>query len=258
MMWNAPEIAVTLSDTTQVGTVARMDVVAAREQPVATAYLELSNVRFEWNDGAKDGDALGIQWGWRGEELLPLFTGSVLRAHLRETLQIWGLCKARILADTRVSRTYQNEAADAILRHLVGECGIDTQDIVPCPTLLDKLPLHDNSVLEALSFLDRRLELGRAIYCDAEGGFRWEEENTDQEAAFTFTHGEDVSEWKALPGGRFLLTTIATPVWHSQVVAVVDEEGECARYYVEQVRHTLGILGEGARSQFWLRSLSDG
>jgi hypothetical protein len=51
---------------------------------------------------------------------------------------------------------------------------------------------------------------------------------------------------------------MGTPVWHSQVVAVEDREGVESRYFVEQVRHTVGIGGVGARSQLWLSEVSDG
>ncbi len=258
MSWNAPEIEVTLGEQTRLGSVRTMEVAAACNQPVATAYLDLSNVRFEWQDGAKDGDALVLKWGWRGQELAPLFDGTVLRGHLRETLQVWGLCRGRALADTRITRTYQDEDATAIIQHLVGDCGFETQDVESCSALIDKLPLHDNTLVEAISFLNRRLDLKHNFYCDPRGGFHWRPQDTAQEPIFTFTHGQDVIAWKALPGGRFLLTVMGTPVWHSQVVAVVDRDGVESRYFVEQVRHMVGIGGAGARSQLWLSEVSDG
>lgn len=258
MTWNAPEIEVTVGGKTRLGSVKVMEVAAACNQPVASAYLDLSNVRFEWQDGAKDGDVLVLRWGWRGQELKPLFTGTVLLAHLRETLQVWGLCKGRALTDTRVTRTYQDEEARAIIEHLVSPLDFASLDLVDAPEILDKLPLRDNTLVEAITFLNRRLSLEHAFYCDPEGGFHWRPQDTAQEPAFTFTHGQDVSEWKALPGNRFLLTVMGTPVWHSHVVAVVDREGQESRYFVEQVRHTVGIGGAGARSQLWLSEVSDG
>ncbi len=52
--WLAPEIEVPIGERTRLGTVQRLDVVATRNEPLATAFLELSNVRFEWQDGAAD------------------------------------------------------------------------------------------------------------------------------------------------------------------------------------------------------------
>lgn len=258
MTWNAPEIEVTLGGKTRLGSVRVMEVAAARNQPVATAYLDLSNIRFEWQDGAKDGDALVLKWGWRGQELKPLLTGTVLRAHLREKLQVWGLCRGRALVDTRVTRTYQDEEARAIIEHLVSPLDFASLDLADAPEILDKLPLRDNTLVEAITFLNRRLSLEHGFYCDPEGTFHWRPQDQSQEPAFTFTHGQDVSEWKALPGNRFLLTVMGTPVWHSQVVSVVDRGGKETRYFVEQVRHTVGINGAGARSSLWLSEVADG
>ena len=258
MSWNAPEIEVTVDGKTRLGTVRVLEVVAGRNQPVATAYLDLSNVRFEWQDGAKDGDILTLKWGWRGKELLPLFTGTVLRAHLRETLQIWGLCRGRALVDSRVTRTYKDESATAVVNHLVEPCGYETKFCTAVDTEIDKLPLQNNTVVEAINFLNRRLGLDHPFYCDAVGAFHWEKEDRSQKPAFSFTHGQDVAEWKAIPGNRFLLTVMGTPVWHSQVVGITDRAGKGTNYFVEQVRHTLGINGEGARSKLWLSEVVDG
>ena len=69
MHWLAPEIEVTIGDRTRLASVQRMEVVAARSQPVASAYLELSNVWFEWEEGAEDGDPMVLRWGYRGQDL---------------------------------------------------------------------------------------------------------------------------------------------------------------------------------------------
>jgi len=252
--WNAPEIEVTIGERTAIGNVIEMEVAAARNQPVASVYLELSNIRFEWQDDANDGDVLIVKWGWRGQDLVPLFTGTVLRSHLRETMQVWGLCLCRSLMDTRVTRTYQNEEAKAVVRHLLSGLNFASLDIDDRVDLIDKLPLQDNTIIDALDWLNRRLMLNHAFWCDAQGNFHWDSRDFDQEPAFTFTHSQDISEWKALPGKRFLLGVTALPVWHSEMISVVDREGKSKKYFVEQVRHTVGrnSEGEGARSRLWL------
>jgi len=255
MSWLAPEIEVTISEETRLAAVQQMEVVAARSLPVASVYLELSNVRFEWEQGAGDGAPLMLRWGYRGQELQPLFDGTVLRTHLRETFKVWGLCHARALADTRITRTYQDEAADAVVNHLVAGLGFASADVAPCDLVIDKLPLRDSTVVQALTFLNRRLELDRAFYADAIGGFHWAERDSTQEPVHTFTHGEDILDLQSLPGNRHLLTVMGTPVWHSQVVAMVDVAGSETRHFVEQVRHTGGIGGTGIRSHLWFKEV---
>lgn len=258
MNWLAPEIEVTIGEETRLASVHRMEVVAARSQPVASAYLELSNVRFEWNDGAVDGDPLVLRWGYRGHDLYPLFDGTVQRAHLRETFKVWGLCRARALADTRITRTYQDEEADAVVNHLVDGLGFSSQDIAPCALVIDKLPLRDTTVVQAIEFLNRCLELDRAFYADPEGGFHWGERDTSQDPAFTFTHGDDIIYLLSLPGQRQLLTVMGVPIWHSQVVALVDAAGNETLHFVEQVEHGVGRGGAGLRSRLWLEAIPDG
>jgi len=257
MSWLAPEIEVTIGEETRLASVQRMEVAAARSQPVASVYLELSNVRFEWEGGAKDSDPLVLRWGYRGQDLHPLFDGTVLRAHLRETFKVWGLCRARALADTRLTRTYQDEAADAVVNHLVAGLGFSSLDVASCDLVIDKLPLRDSTVAQAIQFLNRRLELDRAFYADPEGGFHWGERDTSQDPVFTFTHGEDILDLRSLPGHRHLLTVMGVPVWHSQVVALVDAAGDETRHFVEQVGHTAGAGGSGLRSHLWLEAVAD-
>ena len=258
MRWLAPEIEVTIGDQTRLASVKRMEVAAARSQPVASVYLELSNVRFEWEEGAEDGDPLVLRWGYRGQDLHPLFDGTVLQTHLQETFKVWGLCRARALADTRITRTYQDEAADAVVSHLVAGPGFSSLDIATCDLVIDKLPLRDSTVVQAIQFLNRRLDLDRAFYADPDGGFHWSERDTSADPVFTFTHGEDIIDLRSLPGHRHLLTIMGVPVWHSQVIALVDAAGNETRHFVEQVGHTAGAGGSGLRSHLWLEEVADG
>jgi len=256
--WLAPEIEVTIGDRTRLGTVQRLEVVAACDQPLATAFLELSNVRFEWQDGAADGDPLVVKWGYRGVTLVPLFDGTVQRALLRETLTVWGLCRARALMDTRVTRTYQDETAETIVRHLVEGAGFASLDLAACATEIDKLPLQDNTLIEALGFLDRRLALGWAAWTDAQGGFHWGPRDEAQEPVATFTLGDDVLDWRSIPGGGLLVTVMGAPLWHSSVVEILDRAGQATPYFVEKVRHTAGNGGSGVRSDLWLSEVGHG
>ncbi len=214
-------------------------------------------MRFEWEEGAADRDPLVLRWGYRGQELQPLFDGTVLRTHLRETFKVWGLCRARALADTRITRTYQEEAAGAVVNHLVAALGFSSLDVAPCDLVIDKLPLRNSTVVQALTFLNRRLELDQAFYADAIGGFHWAVRDTAQQPVHAFTHGEDILDLQSLPGNRRLLTVMGTSVWHSQVVTLVDAAGDETDHFVEQVRHTGGIGGTGIRSHLWLEEVGD-
>ncbi|GEM_PF-3151471 len=258
MNWLAPEIEVTLAGHTELASVSRMEVTAARGHPIATVDLELSNVRFEWTDIAEELKTvcpLVIRWGYREAELFTLFDGTVKQSQLRETFKVVGMCRGRALADTRRTCTYQEETADAVVHHLVADLGFSSLDIAPCDLVIDKLPLLNNTVVEALAWLGRRLGLDHAFWADSEGGFHWGPADELQESETLFTHGEDVLSWQQLPGNRRLLTVMGTTLWHSQVIEVGDRDGTTTRYFIEQVRHTAGIGDTGLRTQLWLREV---
>ena len=248
MNWYAPEVEVTLGDRVSIGDVARMEVIAGRSMPIATAFLNLSNQRFAWQDGAADGDPLIIRWGWRGQELQPLFDGTVQLSYLREDFNVVGLCRARALMDTHVTRTYQVEDASAIVANLVSAMPFIDNEIAICPQQIDKLPLHDSSIIEAIQYLNRRLDLDYAFWCDPTGGFHWSPRDYQQDPVATFANAEDVIDMRMAPGNRFLLQVMGSPLWHSQVIAIIDRDGSETRYFIEEVQHSIGINDQGARS----------
>jgi len=50
---------------------------------------------------------------------------------------------------------------------------------------------------------------------------------------------------------------MGVPVWHSQIVRLVDAAGNETRHFVEQVGHTAGTGGSGLRSHLWLQEVVD-
>lgn len=263
MSWLAPEIEVAIDNQTDSESVGSLVVTAARGQPVATMELELSNVRFEWEElrtSLESGEAnIIVRWGYRGGDLFPLFDGTVKRWEMREKLRLVALCRCRALVDTLVTRTYFQETATTIVKHLVENCGFaEEKDITQVDTVLDKLPLDQDSIVSALEWLDRRLKLGYAFWADPSGVFHWAPPNEAQEADQLFTHGEDIIDWQVLPGDRRLLTVAGTSIWHSQVVGVQNRgDQDFERYFIEQVRHTAGGGNSvGLRTYMWLRRLA--
>ncbi len=251
MDWKAPTIEVTLAGKTLADTVERLVVEAGRSRPVATADLTMSNIRSEWEDGAGDGDALVLQWGYRGEDLHPLFDGTVRRADLSERLHLFGLCRARQLAETKRTVTYQREAASVIVKHLVDGLDFTGLDIEEDETRIELLPLCDHSVLQAL----RAMSMAHDVTCDASGCLHWRLPDESQDAARDFVEGEDVLSLRRIGTKHWVLDAFAVPLWHSQIVSVEQLDGTVFKAFIEQVRHTLGINDQGARSRLWLREV---
>jgi hypothetical protein len=250
-MWQAPDIEVTLNGYSRTGCVEQMSVEAACSAPLARLFLLLSNIRYEWEDGAAEYDPLLVKWGMRGETLNPLFDGSVLYAYQNERLAIKALCRARQLTETAVTRTYRKETAAAIVRHLIEGLNFSSAQIADDETIIERLPLADAKIAQAI----RLIGINNALYCDASGGFHWAPPDYEQAAVAVFAHGRDVIEFGSTTPNHYLLKTFAAPVWHGQVIAIADLDGTEKRYFVEQVRHTVGFNDEGARSLLWLKGL---
>jgi len=260
MSWLAPDIEVTIDGHTESASVGYMELTAARGRPIATVVLRLSNVRGEWN---QDSEALAagncplvIRWGYRGNDLFPLFDGTVKTYDLQETLTIVGQCRCRALADARITRTYHNETVDAVVSHLVVPHGFALVNLSTCDQIIDKLPLQNDTIVSALEWINRRLNLGYSFWTDPEGQFHWHPEDLAQEAEAIFTQGEDVLCWERIANDRRLLTVMGIPIWHSQVIEVATNDGLVTRYFVDQVRHTAGVSGNGLRTMLWLRQLA--
>jgi hypothetical protein len=133
--------------------------------------------------------------------------------------------------------------------------GFQAVNLSACDKVIDKLPLENDTIVSALEWINRRLALGYSFWADPEGEFHWYPEDLDQEAETIFTQGEDVLEWERIANGRRLLTVMGTQVWHSQVIEFDAIGGVVTRYFVEQVRHTVGVNGDGLRTMLWLREL---
>jgi hypothetical protein len=255
MNWLSPEIEITIGDVTRVANVSSMIVDAGYKKAIATACVELSNVHSEWAEVAS-GDGVTIQWGFKGETLHPLFEGTVEIAHNEEILKIIATCRCQQLVNTRVTRTYVNEQASAVVANLISQLDFEGTDIEACATEIDKLPLEDDTILSALKWLDRRLVLNRSTWCDQTGKFHWRSPAEDQDAVASFIHGEDVLSWETLATGRKKMVTLRSDLWHSDVIDVSRVDDTVAtRYFVERVRHLSG--GKvGMRSEAWLREIA--
>ena len=55
--------------------------------------------------------------------------------------------------------------------------------------------------------------------------------------------GEDILDLRSLPGQRHLLTVMGIPVWHSQVVALVDATGNEIQAVVDDINALIAAEG---------------
>jgi hypothetical protein len=256
MDWKTPEVVLGVNGEETAGTVERMEVVAMRGGPIATADLVVSNVHSEWEGKVQEGSELTLQWGYGGETLQPLFAGYVDHAYADEKIHVSAVCRGIDLVNTRVTRTYQNMGLSAIVEHLISpRVRSGSRYVGSVPQALDTLPLCNNTIVQALELINYRTGGGYTYYFGPDGVFHWGVTALYQDPAARFTYGENIIELDPQPDGWLGLTVFGAPIWHSQVIEIVHRDGAVRRYLVEMVKHTIGVGGSGARSRLLLREV---
>lgn len=253
-----PAVSVGLGGATIEDGVSFMEIIASRGVPAASCLLRLSDLGRELAGKASEDDPLAIAWGYKGQELAPIFDGFVRAATEGEELTVEALDRMKLLADKRLTITYQDETPTTIIGSMLAEVGVEDADLEEISEPLDRLPLFENTIVEAIQFLNRRTGLDHAFWFDAEGNFHWRPRDEAQEPALALKHGENIIRFEHRPGGVSVLETIGLSVWHSTVVEVTTADGEAEKYFMERVRHRLGPERKGSRTTLWLSELGNG
>ena len=257
MDWKTPEVVLGVNGEDVAGTVERMEVVAMRGGPVASANLVVSNIHSEWEGKVEERSEITLSWGYGGETLQPLFTGYVDHSYADEKIHNSAVCRGIDLINTRVTRTYQNMGLSAIVEHLISpRLRSGSRYVLAVPVTLDTLPLCNNTIVQALELINYRTGGNYTYYLGPDGTFHWGVTDETQEPAARFTYGENIIRLDPQADGWLGLTVFGVPIWHSQVVEVVHRDGTVKPCLVEMVKHTVGIGGSGARSKLLLREVT--
>lgn len=258
--WSAPEAEVTIGATKRRGTVARMVVSAYRDRPVATADLTLANQRFGWSGLVAEGDAVEVAWGYSGfttadpASLQKIFGGTVAQFFDEQTMRVIARCKAAALLET-VTGSYARIPASEVVRSLVSGCGFADLDIAQVDEPLEVLPLHGETILDAIKNVNRGMGLEHAYWCSPDGVFHWRPEDLEQEASFSFSVYRDAISFRPVYGGRTEIVVQGNCAWHSIVVEVENWQREKERHFVEGVKHMIGVGGAGTRTLLTTRKI---
>ena len=246
MDWRTPVAEVIVGGVSS-RDVVMFDVSAFRQHVMATANVELSNVLGEFPNEIKNNDSIVVKTGYADSDLWPVFTGSVLHADNQEIIKLKCQCKNRQLLDTIITRTYQNEEAGAIMRHLLMGLDYTNLNISELRSKLDKLPLVDESIKQAIDAMHQRLNLSHCCYTDASGEFFWNVE--DDISADTITIADDdVFAFDSHAGGIYTLDMFGRDIWHSSRIIKAETE-----YLVMGVAHQFGKNKSGYHCRLWLK-----
>jgi len=241
-----PKTEVAIGDLS-LTSVARMSVWSSREPTSDTCEILLPDLPGDLVSQVEKDAPLVVRHGYKGFDLETIFTGAVVDVLPKKRLTVFGADAMRLLFETKLTITFQDETPTSIIGKIVGDLGIDVSQVTEIEDVLDRLPLYRNTVWQAVKMVNDRTGLPHDFFIDETGAFRWEPRDLDQEPSFEFVYGQNILDLDLKTLGQSTLLTVGMPVRHSTVVSVTDRLGDTANYYVMAVRNFLAPKG-GSRT----------
>ncbi|MCL4190578.1 MAG: hypothetical protein KJZ87_02440 [Thermoguttaceae bacterium] len=241
-----PKTEVALGDLTLTA-IAGMSVWSSREPTADTCEIVLPDLPGDLAKKIAKDAPLVIRHGYKGYDLETIFTGTVVDVLPKKRLTVFGADAMRLLFETKLTITFQDETPTSIIRKMVGDLGIDVSLVTEIEDVLDRLPLYRNTVWQAVKMINDRMGLPHDFFVDETGAFRWEPRDLEQEPSFEFVYGRNILDLDLKASGQSTLLTVGMPVRHSMIVSVTDRLGDTANFYVMAVRHFLAPKG-GSRT----------
>ena len=224
-------------------TVSGMTAWSTREPTADTCEIVLPDFLGDLVGQIEKDAPLVVRHGYKGFDLDTIFTGTVIDILPKNKLTVFGADAMRRLFETKLTITYQDETPTSILRKVVGDLDIGTSKVPEIEETLDRLPLYQNTVWQAVKMINDRLALGYDWFIDEEGAFRFELRDLEQEPAFSFVYGQNILDMDLKASGTSTLLTVGMPVHHSTMVEVTDRNDETSRYYITGVKRFLSNRG---------------
>ena len=241
-----PKTEVALGDLTLTA-VAGMSVWSSREPTADTCEIVLPDLPGDLATQIVKDAPFVVRHGYKGYDLETIFTGTVVDVLPKNRLTVFGADAMRLLFETKLTITFQDETSTSIIRKMVGDLGVDVSQVTEIEDVLDRLPLYRNTVWQAVKMINDRTCLPHDFFVDETGAFRWEPRDLEQEPSFEFVYGRNILDCDLKISGTSTLLTVGMPVRHSTVVTVTDRLGVTAKFYVMAVRHFLAPKG-GSRT----------
>ena len=203
------------------------------------------------------GNKIEVYSGYVGFELKCIFTGIIQKVEERKSdFLINSMDMTSKLINTWITRTYKNETPSTIIKSLILEAGLKEFEIDEGDYTLDRLPLVNNNIIEALYLLTHRLKIEYNFWFDQYGKFFWVKNDSKQHSGYMLEWGKNIITLKKLYSGVISLSTIGLPLHHSQLLNVIDKTDLEKTYLIERVKHMFGPGVRGLRTTLWLSKVS--
>jgi hypothetical protein len=181
------------------------------------------------------GNPLALKWGYEGGILTEIFRGVALDSNHSNPLEIRGIDYNTVLNATRIIQTYQDDTVSGIMKAILNGTGLELE-IEDCTVTIDRIPFFNRTIrdcIDSLTAIANR-ETGEEHFdYIREGVCHWGKKDLQQSPAAVFTTGINIIDFQFNEDGLSELLTMISPVQHSQVIQIDDEN-----YFVEKVEYS--------------------
>ena len=230
-----PVINVLVNGVDQSLFVAEFSVISDLRGKADTCRIALEDHEGTRGEAIAKGDSLALKWGYEGGVLTEIFRGVVLDSNHSDPLEIRGIDYNTVLNATRIVQTYQDDTVSGIMKALLNGTGLELE-IEDCEVTVDRIPFFNRTIRECIDSLTAisNRETGEEHFdYIREDVFHWEKKDLEQAPAAVFTTGVNIIDFQLNEDGLSELLTMISPVLHSQVIGIDDED-----YFVEKVEYT--------------------
>jgi len=227
----------TIGDIVISGCVLSLGIAAGLDNTARACRLSIQDLPGDIKAAAVKGAELEFAWIFDDGDAQNVFTGKIAQAKSpdNEKVDIIGFDIWNTALVKRFTTTIAKQTPSAMIESLVtARLGAPIGTIATTSTLLDKLPLMNQTVAQAIKAINHRMRLDYDAYIDEGGSFVWGPRDYTQEPAFEFDYGHNVLDFD--PENK-IITTWACPVRLRQVVRYWNHDGEQSDFMVIGIQH---------------------
>ena len=238
--------------------ISHLEIDAACPAIAASCLLTIPDLSNELHSIFTKGDKITVSWGYCGRELERIFTGILQGVEeYKSEIYIKAIDMAALLYDKHITCTYQNETPSTIITSMLKEAGISDFDVDEVNSSIERLPLVNNNIIEAIYLINRNVEVKHNFWFDQDGKFYWKTNGNDNadHSGYMLEWGKNIISLTKLHAGTTKLSTIGLPLFHSKFIDIINKENINQTFCIKRVKHNLGPNKRGSRTFLWLEEV---
>lgn len=180
-------------------------------------------------------------WGYVGYAYMPLNIGMICEDPTYDG-SAWEITCANfgiLLTQPKIITALEEQSPTEIVKNWIVNLGFPEANIAIADSdlILDKLPLYQVTIAEAIKIISNRLSLNWEWWFDLNGGFHCGAPDYSIDPLARYVYGRSILDFQK-DGDEYVLSLVRTHIDHSCVLEVVDQNAETFRYWVDRFKHT--------------------